>query len=134
MSQFIAQNALLIIIACISAFALAMPLINRRRFGPSVTPEEAVSLINKQDALVIDVRDQKDFKRVHIARSRCMPANEIQNRLSELAKDRVILLADNSGNLSATVAKLLRGVGYEKVYILEDGLVGWTRAKLPLES
>ena len=134
MSQFIVQNALLIIIAVIGAVSLAMPLINTRRFGPMVSSEQAVSLINKQNALVVDVRAQKDFKRVRIANSVNIPANEIQNRLGELSKDRTIIVVDNSGNMSAAASKLLRGVGFTKVYVLDSGLVGWMRDKLPLES
>lgn len=134
MSQFIVQNALLIIIAVIAAVSLAMPLINTRRFGPMVSSEQAVSLINKQNALVVDVRAQKDFKRVRIANSVNIPANEIQNRLGELSKDRTIIVVDNSGNMSAAASKLLRGVGFTKVYVLGSGLVGWMRDKLPLES
>lgn len=134
MSQFIVQNALLIIIAVIAAVSLAMPLINTRRFGPMVSSEQAVSLINKQNALVVDVRAQKDFKRVRIANSVNIPANEIQNRLGELSKDRTIIVVDNSGNMSAAASKLLRGVSFTKVYVLDSGLVGWMRDKLPLES
>ena len=134
MSQFIVQNALLIIIAVIAAVSLAMPLINTRRFGPMVSSEQAVSLINKQNALVVDVRARKDFKRVRIANSVNIPANEIQNRLGELSKDRTIIVVDNSGNMSAAASKLLRGVGFTKVYVLDSGLVGWMRDKLPLES
>lgn len=134
MSQFIVQNALLIIIAVIAAVSLAMPLINTRRFGPMVSSEQAVSLINKQNALVVDVRAQKDFKRVRIANSVNIPANEIQNRLGELSKDRTIIVVDNTGNMSAAASKLLRGVGFTKVYVLDSGLVGWMRDKLPLES
>lgn len=134
MSQFIVQNALLIIIAVIAAVSLAMPLINTRRFGPMVSSEQAVSLINKQNALVVDVRAQKDFKRVRIANSVNIPANEIQNRLGELSKDRTIIVVDNSGNMSAAASKLLRGVGFTKVYVLDSGLVGWMGDKLPLES
>lgn len=134
MSQFIVQNALLIIIAVIAAVSLAMPLINTRRFGPMVSSEQAVSLINKQNALVVDVRAQKDFKRVRIANSVNIPSNEIQNRLGELSKDRTIIVVDNSGNMSAAASKLLRGVGFTKVYVLDSGLVGWMRDKLPLES
>ena len=134
MSQFIVQNALLIIIAVIAAVSLAMPLINTRRFGPMVSSEQAVSLINKQNALVVDVRAQKDFKRVRIADSVNIPAKESQNRLGELSKDRTIIVVDNSGNMSAAASKLLRGVGFTKVYVLDSGLVGWMRDKLPLES
>lgn len=91
-------------------------------------------MINKQNALVVDVRAQKDFKRVRIANSVNIPANEIQNRLGELSKDRTIIVVDNSGNMSAAASKLLRGVGFTKVYVLDSGLVGWMRDKLPLES
>ena len=83
---------------------------------------------------MVDVRAQKDFKRVRIANSVNIPANEIQNRLGELSKDRTIIVVDNSGNMSAAVSKLLRGVGFTKVYVLDSGLVGWMRDKLPLES
>ena len=106
MSQFIVQNALLIIIAVIAAVSLAMPLINTRRFGPMVSSEQAVSLINKQNALVVDVRAQKDFKRVRIANSVNIPANEIQNRLGELSKDRTIIVVPiykNTGVRSSLV-------------------------------
>ena len=134
MSQFIVQNALLIIIAVIAAVSLAMPLINTRRFGPMVSSEQAVSLINKQNALVVDVRAQIGLYRGRTASAGNPPANEIQNRLGELSKDRTIIVVDNSGNMSAAASKLLRGVGFTKVYVLDSGLVGWMRDKLPLES
>ena len=133
MSQLLLQNTLLILIAVIAGGALAMPYFNRRRYGPMVTPEVAVQLINKQNALVIDVRSDKDFRKVRIARSVNIPANVIQGRLNEIPKERTILLVDNSGSMAAGAAKLLRGVGYPNVYLLQDGLVGWMRDKLPLE-
>ncbi|MDO5530735.1 rhodanese-like domain-containing protein [Sutterella sp.] len=133
MSQFLVQNALLILIAVISAGSLALPLFNRRRYGPMVTPEQAVQLINKQDALVVDVRSQSDFKKVRIVGSVNIPATEIQGRLAEIPKERTVLVVDNSGNMAAGASKLLRGIGYPKVFVLENGLVGWMRDKLPLE-
>lgn len=133
MSQFLVQNALLILIALIAGGSLALPLLNRRRYGPMVSPEQAVQLINKQNAMVVDVRGESDFKKVRIARSVSIPATTIQGRLAELPKERTILLVDNSGNMAAAASKLLRGIGYGNVYVLENGLVGWTRDKLPLE-
>lgn len=133
MSQFLVQNALLILIALIAGGSLALPLLNRRRYGPMVSPEQAVQLINKQNAMVVDVRAESDFKKVRIARSVNIPATTIQGRLAELPRERTILLVDNSGNMAAGASKLLRGIGYQNVYVLENGLVGWTRDKLPLE-
>ena len=43
------------------------------------------------------------------------------------------MLVDRTGGLSKTVAQLLRGVGFEKVYILENGLFAWQKEGMPLE-
>ena len=84
--QFLLDNIVLIIIAVIAVVGLAMPYISARRFGPQVDAQTAVQLINKQNALVIDVRPVKDFAKGHIARSINMPADEIQRRLNELRR------------------------------------------------
>ena len=91
-----------------------------------------MQLINKQNALVIDVRPVKDFAKGHIARSINMPADEIQRRLNELSKSRPIIVVDQTGVLSKGAARLLRGVGFEQVFVLETGLLGWQRDKMPL--
>lgn len=95
--QFLLDNIVLIIIAVIAVVGLAMPYISARRFGPQVDAQTAVQLINKQNALVIDVRPVKDFAKGHIARSINMPADEIQRRLNELSKSRPIIVVDQTG-------------------------------------
>ena len=134
MSQFLLQNALLIVIALIAAGSLAMPYLNKKRFGPMIPPAKAVELINKQNALIIDVRGPTDFKKGRIARSLNIPATTIQGRLNEVPKAMPILLVDDTGGVSSMVSKLLRGMGYEQVYVLEGGLEEWVRGKFPLES
>ena len=130
--QFLLDNIVLIIIAVIAVVGLAMPYISARRFGPQVDAQTAVQLINKQNALVIDVRPVKDFAKGHIARSINMPADEIQRRLNELSKSRPIIVVDQTGVLSKGAARLLRGGGFEQVFVLETGLLGWQRDKMPL--
>ena len=80
------------------------------------------------------MRANKDFRKGHIARAVNMPADEIQGRLAELSKERPIVLVDQTGVLSRTVSRLLRGVGFKEVYVLESGLLGWQRDKMPLSS
>lgn len=132
--QFLANNIALLLITIIAAAGLLMPYITARRFGPQVDSQTAVQLINKQNALVVDVRANKDFRKGHIARAVNMPADEIQGRLAELSKERPIVLVDQTGVLSRTVSRLLRGVGFKEVYVLESGLLGWQRDKMPLSS
>lgn len=134
MMQFLLDNIALLLIIVIAAVGLAMPYITARRFGPQVDSKTAVQLINKQNALVIDVRAAKDFAKGRIARSVNMPADQIQSRLSELPKDRPIIVVDQTGVLSKGAARLLRGVGFQQVFVLESGLLGWQRDKMPLSK
>lgn len=133
MSQFLTDNILLILIIVISAGGLLMPYVNRRRYGPEVTPAEATRLINHENAQVVDVRKPAEFRKGHIANSINMPADVIQNRLGELKKDRPVILVDASGQTSRLPARLLRGVGFEKVFVMENGLLAWQKESMPLE-
>lgn len=134
MMQFLLDNIALLLIIVIAVVGLAMPYISARRFGPQLDSATAVQFINKQNALVLDVRAPKDFAKGHIARAVNMPADQIQNRLGEISKDRPIIVVDQTGVLSKGVARLLRGVGFPQVFVLESGLLGWQRDKMPLAN
>ena len=125
--QFLLDNSLLIIVIVITVIALALPVINTRRYAPMVSPKRLTEIVNKENGVVIDVRKADDYRRTRIAASRNIPADQIQNRLGELDKSRPVVLVDRTGGLSKTVAQLLRGVGFEKVYILENGLFAWQK-------
>ena len=126
--QFLLDNSLLIIVIVITVIALALPVINTRRYAPMVSPKRLTEIVNKENGVIIDVRKADDFRRTRI-----IPADQIQNRLGELDKSRPVVLVDRTGGLSKTVAQLLRGVGFEKVYILENGLFAWQKEGMPLE-
>lgn len=131
--QFLLDNSLLIAVIVITVIALVLPVINTRRFGPMISPQRLTELVNKENGVVIDVRKADDYRRTRIAASRNIPADQIQNRLGELDKTRPIVLVDRTGGLSKTVAQLLRGMGFDKVYILENGLFAWQKEGMPLE-
>ena len=109
--QFLLDNSLLIIVIVITVIALALPVINTRRYAPMVSPKRLTEIVNKENGVVIDVRKADDYRRTRIAASRNIPADQIQNRLGELDKSRPVVLVDRTGGLSKTVAQLLRGVG-----------------------
>lgn len=117
---------------------LLWPLVNRLLVGsaPQVGATEAVQLINRRDALVLDVRDKADFAAGHIPNARNIPLPELGGRLREIEKfkARPIVINCQSGMRSATVCSMLRKNGFGEVFSLRGGIGGWAEASLPVEK
>ena len=123
--------------AVVSGGMILWPLINRvAKPGKSVGPVQAVQLINRSDAVVIDVREPTEFNDGHITGARHIPQRLLAERLKELdrAKGKPIIVVCASGNRSRGAAALLQKNGHEQVYNLEGGLAAWTQAGMPLEK
>lgn len=134
--KFLTQNLLLIGLALGSGLMLIWPLL-KRGAGAGVaqaSPNEAVLLINRANALVLDVRDDQDFAAGHIADARHIPAAQLEARLGELRryKDRPLIVNCQGGVRSAKACDVLRKHEFSKVYNLQGGLNAWTQAKLPV--
>lgn len=133
--EFVKSNALLIGLALGSAIMLLLPMFKKGASGvPSVTPAEAVNLINRNNALVLDVRDDAEFADGHIADALHIPVSELPNRLNELKKYKVkaILVNCQRGGRSAKACDILRKAEFTQVHNLHGGLDAWHQAKLPL--
>ena len=129
-------NLVLLGVAVISGGMLVWPLVTRGlRPSSEVSPFEAVQLINRKDALVIDLRDASDFAVGHIANARNIPESQIPARLKELEKfkSKPIILSCRAGGRAGSITNLLRKQGYGEVYGLRGGIVGWQQASMPLE-
>ncbi len=124
--------------AVVTGGMLLWPLINRLVGGgtPQVGASEAVQLINRRDALVLDVRAKGEFAAGHIPNARNIPMLELSGRLRELEKfkARPIVINCQSGMRSASVCGLLRKNGFNEVFTLRGGLNGWVEASLPVEK
>lgn len=94
----------------------------------------ATALINREDALVIDVRPMADFSQGHIVGAKNIPMNGFKNQLGQLDKfkDRTIVVSCRSGNQSQAACKVLREAGFNKVLNLRGGMMGWQSANLPV--
>lgn len=131
MNEFLLNNILLVAIIITCLFALLWPSFQRRKGGPEVDSDSAISLINRKNAQIIDLRDPDAFKVEHIANSVNIPATKIQNCLGQIKKDRPVLLVDNDGRRTHMAAQLLRGTGFKAVYALQGGLQAWRRNGVP---
>lgn len=134
MSQFLLDNILLIGVIIVSAGYLFYSSFSKLRSGPSLNTGDATQLINRKDAQIVDLRDADEFKKGHLPNARNLSAKEIQNLYDKLSKSLPVLLVDQKEGIAPSVARLLRGVGFSEVYVLEGGIEAWKKAELPLKK
>ena len=131
------MNMVLFGTVIVSGALLVWPLVARlMRPGQEVDPAQAVQLINRRDAVVLDVRDAAEYKSGHITNARNVPEKELDSRTRELErmKAKPIIVSCARGNRSATVAGKLRKLGYNEVVSLRGGIAAWQQANMPLEK
>lgn len=99
-----------------------------------VTPLQAVMLINQEDAVVMDVRQPHEWSKGHIVDARLIPLEELEKRLSELedAKHKPVVVVCQSGTRSPAACRKLMQAGFEKVFLLKNGMTAWEDASLPI--
>lgn len=98
------------------------------------SPMEATQLINREDAVVVDVREDNEFKQGHILGAIHVPLGFLDKRMDELEKykERPVIVNCRSGQRSARAASILKKNGFETVYNLDGGLAAWQNASLPV--
>ena len=131
-------NMVLFGIAIVSGGMLVWPLFGRLAGGgaPQVGAFEAVQLINRRDAIVIDVREKTDFTAGHVPNSRHLPLAELAGRLGELEKFKARPLVINCapGTAATKACGTLKQAGFKEVFALRGGMSGWVEASLPVEK
>jgi rhodanese-related sulfurtransferase len=100
----------------------------------AVTPAGLTQLINRENALVVDVSAQADFEKGHVPGARHVALSSLDPEAKELAKARElpVALVCRSGQQSAQAAQRLRKAGFTRVFWLDGGLTAWTEAQMPL--
>ncbi|MEE9357647.1 rhodanese-like domain-containing protein [Candidatus Vondammii sp. HM_W22] len=100
----------------------------------SVRPLRATELINRVEAVVVDIRPMNDFTKGHIINALNIPASGLKNQLQQLEKHKnnPIIVACRSGAQSSATCKQLRNAGFAKVYNLQGGMLAWENATLPV--
>jgi rhodanese-related sulfurtransferase len=123
----VAAAAILAVLAIVFAFR------QRARGSFAVAPNDAVRLVNA-GALVVDVRDAKDYEAGHIIDARSIPAAEVAGKAESLKKfkEKPVVVYCDSGLSSATATKALHALGFTKVVSLRGGLQSWLQENLPV--
>jgi rhodanese-related sulfurtransferase len=104
-----------------------------RGFGSAHTAE-AVQMINRDNAVVLDVREDNEFSSGHIVNSIHIPLGFLKDRLQEMEKhkDKPIIVGCRSGQRSQSACAMLKKHGFEKVFNLSGGVTAWQSDNLPL--
>jgi rhodanese-related sulfurtransferase len=134
---FLQKNIFLVAVMLVSGGMLLWPLVQRGRLGTKdVSVNEAVQLMNRRDAIVLDVRDAEEYAAGHIPNARHVPVADVEKRWKELEKlkQRPVIVSCRSGNRAAAAAAVLRKNGFAEVFPLKGGMQGWQQANMPVEK
>lgn len=130
-------HMLLLGLAVSTGCMLLWPLVARPfRQTKEVGAFEAVQLINRRDALVLDVRDTGEFAAGHITNAKHIPEAQLSDRMKEIEKhkSRTIIVSCRTGTRAHSVSDALRKQGFAEVFALRGGIAAWQQASLPLEK
>lgn len=133
--RFVINNIWLVLLAAVSGAMLLWPMLRRGALGvPDVSPAEAVALINREHAMVLDVREAAEFSGGHITDARHIPLGELESRLDELTRfrDKPIVVQCQGGVRSASACAVLKKKGFSHIYNLKGGIAAWLESKLPV--
>lgn len=137
LTEYVTHHWELVVALAIISFMLFRNLLGPRLAGyRQIGPAEATVLISHEEAVVVDVREEREFKEGHLINAIHIPLGALRGRLGELAKhkERPIIACCRSGNRSASACGMLRKGGFEKVYNLGGGIMAWQNANLPVSK
>jgi rhodanese-related sulfurtransferase len=133
--QFIQNNWPLILVMILSGGMLLWPLIGRRfsKVG-EVGALGATQLINRQNAVILDLREGKDYDGGHLPNAVHIPLSQLGSRGDELSKltSRPLIAYCERGNHSRGAGSALSKLGFAEVYTLRGGVRAWVEAGLPI--
>jgi len=133
--EFVQQNLIWVALALVSGGMLLWPMVSGGS-AADLTPAQATLLMNREDALVLDVRETGEWASGHIPGARHISLAQLEKRMSEIEKlkERPIIICCASGNRSSSACGRLKKSGFEKVFNLAGGIAAWREASLPLTT
>ena len=132
--EFLAQEWLLV--AALLAVVVMLFSHESRKSGPSLTPQQAINLVNAEEGLFVDLRDAGDFGKGHISGAVNIPSAKLAERMVELEKykDKPVVLVCKMGQQAGAAGKQLNAAGYTRVNKMTGGMMEWGNLQLPTVS
>jgi len=132
--DFARNNALIVIgFFAVLGFIIKTEISNATRKYKQIGVNEAVMLMNKDDALILDVREDKEVQGGKIKGARHITLGQLPSKLAELEKSKQspVLVYCRSGNRSGHASQILTKAGFADVSNLAGGILAWESANLP---
>ena len=100
----------------------------------TLLPPQVVHKMNKEQAVILDTRDEDAYNNGHIINAMHFPPQELEKRIKKLNKykEKPIIVVCEGGHTSPKLARSLHKQGFEHVFCLKNGLSSWREAQLPL--
>lgn len=123
--------ALVLALFAILAMLIGGELRQRLSGISEVGPAEATRMLNHDNAVMIDMRSDKEYSEGHVVNAIHVPSAEQLAALDKY-RDKPVIVYCNSGSRSNGFCSKLRKQGFPSVYNLRGGILGWQKAELPL--
>lgn len=99
----------------------------------TVDVETVAEVRERDDVLVLDVREQWEYDEGHIPGVTLIPMAEVSQRLDEIPADKTVIVTCRSGNRSGQVTDYLRQQGFDNVHNMDGGILAWEAAGYDVE-
>jgi len=110
------------------------PEIDVANLSDSVDVATVNALLNNDEVLLIDVREQWEYDEGHLPGITLIPMGEVPVRLDEIPTDKEVIFTCRSGNRSGQVTDFMRQQGFTNVHNMEGGIVAWQAAGYQVEQ
>lgn len=122
-----------LLVSILAVLVTGLIFVEGKRSGSSLSFHEVTRIVNSGEAILLDIRDIKDFKAGHIVDSLNIPHQKLAERISELDKykEKTVVLVDKMGQHSGGSGKLLKEKGFV-VSRLQGGISEWIGQNLPV--
>jgi rhodanese-related sulfurtransferase len=134
--SFFIENWTLFAVAIASGAMLLWPALSGSAGAGSLNANEAVQLINREKAIVVDVCGPDEFASGHVAGAKNVPLGELEAKLPGLVKNKAtpVILVCASGMRSRRAVSIAKKLGYDNSHSLSGGMGAWRSASLPVEK
>ncbi|MFO7787496.1 MAG: rhodanese-like domain-containing protein [Halospina sp.] len=132
--EFVVNHWMLV--SAFFALLLALFWVESSRAGRKVGPQEAVLMLNRDEAVVVDVREKKEFSEGHIRGAEHIPMAKLKESGNQLRKhqDKLIILVDKAGQHSGMAVKEVPNREELQLARLTGGMMEWRNANLPVTT